>query len=107
MTKFKAETRGGYVFTLYAPNAGGDRPVHGRLVAERGEIIVHDWPENGSWRGDGMPHPYDIIPLREPSMAAIVAAANAYAAAGFVAYEAGIIPALLAAYEIDFPEGGK
>jgi len=104
--KFKKETRGGYPFTLYTPNAGGDRPVHGKIVIESGEVRVLDWPASGRYRPSGQPHLYDLLPLREPSEAAVEAADKTFWAQD----EGDLVDmrrALTAAYAIDFPEGGE
>lgn len=101
--KFKNETRGGHPFTLYTTEGGGDRPVHGRIVAD-GTVKLLSWPENGRWWPDA-PHPFDLIPLREPSEAAVEAAWAEFSR-NYISKEA-IREALTAAYPIDFPEGGK
>ena len=108
MTKFKNETRGGYPFTLYTTEGGGDRPVHGRIVAD-GTVKLLSWPENGRW-WPFAPHPYDLIPLREPSKAAVEAAMEVIAKDGSGdnsnPMRRLVAKVIAAAYAIDFPEGG-
>lgn len=115
MTKFKDTTRGGYPFTLYTTEAGGDRPVHGSIVIESGEVVVRDWMANGRYRPSGAPHPHDLIPLipvREPSEAAVEAvrrhleAARRHFGWGKAATEEAR-EALLIAYKIDGIGGGE
>lgn len=104
--KFKDKTRGEYPLTLYTTEGGGDRPVHGRIVIESGEVRVLDWPANGRYRPSGESHPYDLLPLREPSRAAVEAADKTFWAQD----EGDLVDmrrALTAAYAIDFPEGGE
>ncbi|PJN96853.1 hypothetical protein CNY89_00140 [Amaricoccus sp. HAR-UPW-R2A-40] len=103
--KFKDKTRGGHPFTLYTTEGGGDRPVHGRIVIESGEVMARDWFADGHYATHGKPHPFDLIPLREPSAAAVEAARSSLAPWCF-SFEM-TKKALRAAYEIDFPEGGK
>lgn len=105
MTKFKNETRGEYPLTLYTTEGGGDRPVHGRIVIESGEVRVLDWPSNGRYRPSGHPHPYDLLPLREPSEAAVEAAQKALRQARHG--DDTVRSVLRAAYEIDGIGGGE
>lgn len=111
--KFKDKTRGEYPLTIYTTGAGGDRPIHAAITIESGEVRVLDWPASGRYRPSGQPHPYDLIPLREPSEAAVEAAWDEWVASrpfDPCAWKAGkraFRKAMAAAYEIDFPEGGK
>lgn len=101
--KFKDETRGGFPVRIYATDAGGQYPIHGAYL-DRDDI----WVTN-CWAAGGQnnlvrqgPTPYDLLPLREPSEAAVEEAWNAWPG-GREEFHL----ALRAAYEIDFPEGGK
>lgn len=104
--KFKDKTRGGYPLTLYTTEAGDNRPVHGRIVTEGGEVKLLSWAASGSWSVTREPHDFDLLPLREPSEAAVEAALAAWFRSTDNLRRS--MPAILrAAYEIDFPEGGK
>ena len=100
--KFKDKTRGGYDKRIYATDGGGGFPIHGAIKIAS-EWMAAAWTVRGKCEGENDGE--DLIPLREPSEAAVEAAFNEFWAAPSKAFE-DIRRALRAAYEIDFPEGG-
>lgn len=102
--KFKDKTRGGHEVRIYATDAGGDYPIHGAVFVN-GSWCVNSWTAQGENLASAPADKYDLLPLREPSEAAVEAAKGALAPwrVGPETTKA----ALRAAYEIDFPEGGK
>lgn len=101
--KFKDKTRGGYPLTLYTTEAGDNRPVHGRIVTEGGEVKLLSWAASGRWSVTREPHRFDLIPLREPSEAAVEAVCKHFGWNKAVAETTRC--ALRAAYEIDGIDG--
>lgn len=101
--KFKDKTRGGRECRIYATDGGGIYPIHGAVRVEeiwvtetwtaRGENV---WDERG---GD------DLLPIREPSEAAVEAAVAAVN--GIIGVEPAVRAALRVAYAVDGIGGGE
>ena len=100
--KFKDKTRGGFPVRIYATDAGGKYCIHGAYFYG-GEWAMTTWASDGDSGSEESG--IDLIPLREPSEAALEAAKAAFW--GTPSPDADMRNALRAAYEIDFPEGGK
>lgn len=103
--KFKNETRGGFPVRIYATDGIKSYPVHGAINID-GAWISAAWTADGKCHG-GQPEEY-LIPLREPSEAAVEAAMDAWITATSVMPNSERIRTILrAAYEIDGIGGGE
>jgi hypothetical protein len=106
--KFKNETRGGRPVRIYATDAGGDYPIHGAYQGDDGQWYSSAWVADGrAYALVREKSAFDLLPLREPSEAAVEEAREKAASR-----EYGIKPTpdlvraiLTAAYEIDGIDG--
>lgn len=106
---FKDKTRCGGPYRMYATDAGGEWSNHGAVLKD-GVWLIRTWNALGRIDED-YPDPDDLIPLREPSEAAVEAAVEVIAKDGSGdnsnSMRRLVAKVITVAYEIDFPEGGK
>lgn len=102
--KFKDKTRGGLEKRIYATDGDAPYSIHGAVLLHNG-WRPESWTAEGRSRRGAADGHTDLLPLREPSEAAVEAVCNRF---GWNKATADVTRAALrAAYEIDFPEGGK
>lgn len=112
MTKFNDKTRGGLEYRIYATDGVGPDSMHGAVKYAQAQTWTKiSWSPDGTAE-NGVSKQCDLIPLREPSEAAVEAAWDEWVASrpfDPCAWKAGkraFRKAMASAYEIDFPEGG-